>query len=134
MLDEPKVHIVDDDKAIRDSLSLLFRAENIPFVSYESAEDFLSHKGFEQLGCLLLDIRMPGMNGLELLDLLKQQDLSIPVIFITGHGDVMMAVNAMKSGAVDFIEKPFKSEHLLNTIRKCLNNCITINNDHLNKL
>ena len=134
MLNEPIIHIVDDDKAIRDSLSLLMQAENIPSETYASAEEFLQRKGESELGCLLLDIRMPGMSGLELLEFLKSKDVSIPVIFITGHGDVVMAVNAMKSGASDFIEKPFNTEHLLKLIRKCLTDCVSINNVSQNKI
>lgn len=128
MQHEPMIHIVDDDDAIRDALSLLMQAENIPYQTYSSAEEFLDQHAQLKLGCLLLDIRMPGMNGLELLDLLNKQDVSIPVIFITGHGDVAMAVNAMKAGATDFIEKPFDNERLLSIVNNCLVECVALNN------
>lgn len=132
MQHEPMVHIVDDDDAVRDALSLLMQAENIPYQSYASAEEFLDKHKYEheqlQLGCLLLDIRMPGMNGLELLELLNKQNVTIPVVFITGHGDVSMAVNAMKAGATDFIEKPFDNARLLSLVRNCLVECVDLNN------
>ena len=128
MQHEPMIHIVDDDDAIRDALSLLMQAENIPHQAYSSAEEFLEQQAQLKLGCLLLDIRMPGMNGLELLDVLKQQHVSIPVIFITGHGDVSLAVKAMKAGATDFIEKPFDNERLLSLARNCLIECVNLNN------
>lgn len=119
MQDKPIVHIVDDDHAVRDSLTLLMTSEDIASSAYASAEEFLAHDATEKPGCLLLDVRMPGMNGLQLLKSLKEKDISIPVIFITGHGDVPMAVEAMKCGASDFIEKPFNNEHLLNLVNKC---------------
>lgn len=127
MQHKPIVHIVDDDEAIRKSLHLLMQSEEIPAQTYASAEDFLDEHAQSKLGCLLLDERMPGMSGLQLLDLLKQQDVAIPVIFITGHGDIAMAVQAMKAGAIDFIEKPFDSERLLGTVRRCLSECVSLN-------
>jgi len=128
MQHKPMVHIVDDDDAVRDALSLLMQTEDIPYQTYSSAEDFLDHHAQSKLGCLLLDVRMPGMNGLELLALLKKEDVAIPVIFITGHGDISMAVKAMKDGATDFIEKPFDNERLIITVRNCLTECVSINN------
>ena len=122
------VHIVDDDDAVRDALSLLMRAEDIPFHVYASAEEFLVQHAQNKLGCLLLDVRMPGMNGLELLEVLNKQDVSIPVIFITGHGDVSLAVNAMKAGATDFIEKPFDNNRLISVVSNCLVECVSLNN------
>lgn len=122
------VHIVDDDDAVRDALSLLMKSENIPVCAYASAEEFLDQHAQLKLGCLLLDVRMPGMNGLQLLDLLKEQDVAIPVIFITGHGDIGMAVKAMKAGATDFIEKPFDNDRLLSIVNNCLTECVCINN------
>jgi len=121
------VHIVDDDEAVRKSLHLLMQSEEIPAQTYASAEDFLDEHAQSKLGCLLLDVRMPGMSGMQLLDLLKQQDVAIPVVFITGHGDIAMAVQAMKAGAIDFIEKPFDSERLLGTVRRCLSECVSLN-------
>ena len=121
------VHIVDDDDAVRQALLLLMKSENIPAKAYASAEEFLEQGAENEPGCLLLDVRMPGMNGLQLLELLKEKHISIPVIFITGHGDVVMAVQAMKLGASDFIEKPFDNESLLRRVRNCLKDCITLN-------
>lgn len=127
MQHKPMVHIVDDDEAVRKSLHLLMQSEEIPAQTYASAEDFLDEHAQSKLGCLLLDVRMPGMSGMQLLDLLKQQDVAIPVVFITGHGDIAMAVQAMKAGAIDFIEKPFDSERLLGTVRRCLSECVSLN-------
>lgn len=127
MQDKPMVHIVDDDDAVRDALSLLMRSEDIPHSVYPSAEEFFKQHAQNKLGCLLLDVRMPGMNGMELFEILKKQDVDIPVIFITGHGDVSLAVQAMKAGAADFIEKPFDNDRLLNLVRNCLTECICLN-------
>ena len=127
MDDSQHVHIVDDDDAVRQALLLLMKSENIPAKAYASAEEFLEQGAEKEPGCLLLDVRMPGMNGLQLLELLKEKHISIPVIFITGHGDVVMAVQAMKLGASDFIEKPFDNESLLRRVRNCLQECITLN-------
>ncbi|MCW8933627.1 MAG: response regulator [Gammaproteobacteria bacterium] len=128
MTNEYMIHIVDDDNAIRQSLSLLMKSEGIPVKVYESAESFLNSYKQNKGECLLLDIRMPGMSGLELLDELRDLDISIPVIFITGHGDVSMAVQAMKAGATDFIEKPFDSDYLIRRTKDCLNECICLSN------
>lgn len=117
MLNEPKVHIVDDDDAVRNAISLLLQSEDIPAFSYASAEAFLKNNRDFNSGCLLLDVRMPDVNGLELLDLLKKKNVTIPVIFITGHGDINMAVRAMKDGAADFIEKPFNNDHLISKVK-----------------
>lgn len=123
MNNKPMVYIVDDDNAVREALTLLMQAEAIPCQGYASAEAFLAQPVQSKLGCLLLDVRMPGMNGMQLLELLKKQGVVIPVIFITGHGDVGLAVQAMKYGAIDFIEKPFNSDDLLKVVRKCLREC-----------
>lgn len=116
----PTVHIVDDDEAIRTALSMLFRLENIPSKTYSSAEEFLEQHAQLKVGCLLLDVRMPGMNGLELLDTIKHQEISIPVIFITGQGNISQAVRSVKAGAVDFIEKPFDNSYLVRLVSDCL--------------
>ena len=126
MINENTIHIVDDDIAIRHSLSLLMMSEELPAVVYESAEDFLNSYKSTRAECLLLDIRMPGMSGLELLDELKKSDISLPVIFITGHGDVSMAVQAMKAGATDFIEKPFNSDYLIRRVKDCIHDYISL--------
>ena len=119
-LEIPPVHVVDDDAALRDSLRWLLESAGHRVATCASAEEFLATDAAEQGGCVLLDIRMPGMSGLELQDELARRGHTIPVIFITGHGDVPMAVNAVKKGALDFIEKPFNDHALLALIDKAL--------------
>lgn len=114
------VFVVDDDVAVRQSLSLLIRSMGLSVESFESAQAFLSSCDPERSGCLVLDIRMPGMSGLEMQEELHRRTIDLPVIFITGHGDVAMAVRAMKLGAVDFIEKPFNDQQLLDRINQAL--------------
>jgi RNA polymerase sigma factor (sigma-70 family) len=114
------VFVVDDDQAMRNSLKWLIESVGVPVESFASADDFLAHFQAGRPGCLVLDVRMPGMSGLELLEHLAQKGLRIPAVIITGHGDVPMAVRAMKSGAVDFIEKPFNDEVLLDAIRRAM--------------
>jgi RNA polymerase sigma factor (sigma-70 family) len=114
------VHIIDDDDALRDSLVWLLESTGLKVASYPSAEAFLEVWTPTLRGCLILDIRMPGMSGLELHEKLNSQHSTLPVIFITGHGDVPMAVTALKKGAFDFIEKPFHDQDMLNLIEQCL--------------
>ncbi len=118
--DEPLVYVVDDDEAVRDSLSLLLKAVGLTGQTFSSAAEFLNDYDPEQHGCLVADIRMPGMSGLDLQDELNRGGAQIPLIFITGHGDVPMAVDAMKSGALDFIEKPFRDQDLLDRVQQAL--------------
>lgn len=115
------VYVVDDDEAILDSLRLLLRSAELTCRTYSSARAFLDDLDPDQHGCLLADIRMPGMSGLELQDELNRNGIRIPTVFITGHGDVPMAVRAMKNGALDFIQKPFRDEELIRHIREALN-------------
>lgn len=110
------VYIVDDDPAMRRSIAFLLDQVRRPSRSFESGEAFLREAGHLEPGCILLDIRMPGRDGLEIQKLLNQRGVRSPVVMITGHGDVAMAVKAMKEGAVDFLEKPFRSEALMNAI------------------
>lgn len=114
------IHVVDDDEAMRDSMHWLLEGEGYTVACYESGEHFLAawHEGMR--GCLVLDVRMPEMSGLELHELLSQRGSPLPVIFVTGHGDVPMAVAALQRGACDFIEKPFHNEDLLSRIRRAL--------------
>jgi two-component system response regulator FixJ len=120
MISEPTVFVVDDDQAMRSSLKWLIESIGMKVRTFGSADEFLSSYYPGRAGCLLLDVRMPGMSGLELQEHLARRELQLPVIIITGHGDVAMAVKAMKAGAVDFIEKPFNDEELLGSIRKAL--------------
>ncbi|MDQ7990715.1 MAG: response regulator transcription factor [Candidatus Dactylopiibacterium sp.] len=114
------VYIVDDDEALRDSLLWLLDSTGIKAQAFSSAESFLSAWSSRMSGCLVLDIRMPGMTGLELQEKLHAMHSTLPIIFITGHGDVPMAVSALKSGAVDFIEKPFNDQDMVKLIHAAL--------------
>ncbi len=116
---EAKAHIVDDDDAARDALGFLLSAADIPVASYPSARAFLA-VAKRARGCIITDVRMPEMDGLELVRQLKDLGVSLPVIVMTGHGDVPLAVEAMKAGVVDFIEKPFDDELMLRAIRHAL--------------
>jgi len=117
---EPTIFVVDDDQAMRNSLKWLIESIAMKVRTYSSADEFLNSFYPGRAGCLLLDVRMPGMSGLDLQAHLEREECRLPVIIITGHGDVEMAVKAMKAGAVDFIEKPFHDEDLLSSIRKAL--------------
>ena len=119
-LTKATVFVVDDDQAMRNSLKWLIESVGVAVESFASADEFLAHYQVGRSGCLVLDVRMPGMSGLELQEHLVKQNIHIPVVIITGHGDVPMAVRAMKAGAVDFIEKPFNDEVLLDAIRRAL--------------
>ena len=112
------VYIVDDDEAVRDSLQWLLEGKNYRVRCFESAESFLSRYDPREVACLIVDIRMGGMTGLELQDRLVERQSPLPIVFITGHGDVPMAVNTMKKGALDFIQKPFKEEELLSLVER----------------
>jgi two-component system response regulator FixJ len=114
------VFIVDDDDAVRESLAFLMKSVGLKADSFPSAQAFLDSYNPNRAGCLVLDIRMPGMSGLELQDKLNQMGSILPIIFITGHGDVPMAVKAIKAGAADFVQKPFRDQELLDRIREVL--------------
>jgi two-component system, LuxR family, response regulator FixJ len=117
MVDEPTIYVVDDDDALRDSLDFLLTAAGFSAKVFESASSFLGVLSRVQAGCLITDIRMPDMDGLELLKRVKRERPWLPVIMMTGHGDVPLAVEAMKLGANDFIEKPFEDQRLIDIIR-----------------
>jgi len=117
MQDNFVVHIVDDDEAVRQSLAFLLSTAGVPVRIYDSATSFLDGLASLQPGCLITDVRMPDMTGIELLQRLKAKAVDLPVIVITGHGDIPLAVEAMKSGAIDFIEKPFAEEAILRAVR-----------------
>jgi two-component system response regulator FixJ len=114
--DLPLVHLVDDDGAIRRSAGFMLKTSGYQVRSYESGVELLKSPGELSQGCILLDIRMPGMDGLEVQQALKDKGVTLPVIIMTGHGDVTLAVRAMKAGAIDFIEKPFEKATLLGAI------------------
>lgn len=116
--DLPLVHLVDDDGAIRRSVGFMLKTSGYQVRSYESGVDLLKSPGELSHGCVLLDIRMPGMDGLEVQQALKDKGVTLPVIIMTGHGDVTLAVRAMKVGAIDFIEKPFEKATLLGAIEQ----------------
>ncbi len=116
----PHVFVIDDDDAVRGSLKLLFKSVNLPVTVYASAQEFLPEYSVNQPGCLVVDVRMPGMSGLELQQQLNVRGAMIPVIFITGHGDISMAVDAMQHGAFDFLPKPFRDQDLLDRVQRAL--------------
>ena len=122
MTTEFLVHIVDDDDAVRDALLELLDSVGMKAVGFESADMFLTDINPSIAGCLVLDIRMPGMSGLELQKKLHEMDSTLPIIFITGHADVPMAIEAMKYGAVEFIQKPFRDQELLDCINSAMKN------------
>lgn len=114
------VHVVDDDEAVRRSLRMLLRSVNLPVETHGSATSFLDEWNPDRSGCILLDIRMPGMSGLELQEALLALGATTPIIFMTAHGDVSLAVRAMKNGAFDFVEKPFTDQQILDRIGRAL--------------
>lgn len=120
MEEEPLVHVVDDDEAMRDSLLWLLEGSGHRVRTYADATSFLATIGPSSGGCVLLDVRMPGMSGLELFEELRRRELPLPVIFVTGHGDIPMAVRMLRKGAVDFLEKPFSDAQLLGCIEEAL--------------
>jgi FixJ family two-component response regulator len=115
---EPIAHVVDDDSAVRDALAIHLSMAGIPVKSFGSAEEFLENLAPDQPGCAVVDIRMPGMSGLELQQEMLRRGLTMPVIVITGHGDVPAAVTAFRAGAVDFLQKPFDEDLLIARIRE----------------
>ena len=120
MSDTQVVHLIDDDDGVRDALTLLMAESGLTVRSYRSAVDFLGAARTSSAGCIVSDIRMPGMDGLELQGKLNAAGIATPIIFITGHGDVPMAVQALRAGAMDFIEKPFDENVLLDSVRRAL--------------
>ncbi len=130
---EAVVFVVDDDDAVRESLAFLLKSVGLRVESFASAQDFLKQYNAARAGCLVLDIRMPGMSGLELQDKLNQMDSMLPIIFITGHGDVPMAVKAIKAGAADFVQKPFRDQELIDRIREVLEEDVSARVEKLQK-
>jgi two-component system response regulator TtrR len=117
---KPIVYIVDDEESIRDSIKWLLESLNIPSEAFSSAQEFLNLWNTAWEGCALLDVRMPGISGMELLEKLEARGNLMPVIIVTGHGDIAMAVRALKHGALDFIQKPFNSQDLLDKVQAAM--------------
>ncbi len=120
MAEQPQVHVIDDDEAVRDSLALLLESAGLPVRCYASAVAFLEIAAALDVGTVVTDVRMPQMDGLTLQRRLSEIGCRLPVIIMTGHGDVPIAVEALKAGAADFLEKPFDDRHLLETVRQAL--------------
>jgi len=117
---KPTVFVIDDDASVRKSLSRLLRSAGYMAETFASAEEFLGREHFNGIGCLLLDVQMPGLTGMDLQEELNRADYHMPIIFITGHGNIPMSVEAMKKGAVDFLTKPFDDNELLQAIEKAI--------------
>jgi FixJ family two-component response regulator len=124
------IYVVDDDEAVRDSLQWLLEGKDYRVRCFDSAESFLSRYDPREVACLLVDIRMDGMSGLELQDKLIERKSPLPIVFITGHGDVPMAVDTMKKGALDFIQKPFKEDELVQLVERMLDVARNAFTDH----
>ena len=124
------VYVVDDDEAVRDSLQWLLEGKDYRVRCFDSAESFLTRYDPREVACLIVDIRMGGMTGLELQDRLLERKSPLPIVFITGHGDVPMAVNTMKKGALDFIQKPFDEQELLGLVERMLDHAREAFTDH----
>jgi two-component system response regulator FixJ len=116
----PTIYVVDDDPSVRESTKLMLKSVGFNVKTFGSAQDFLKANIQQDLGCLVLDVRMPGMSGLDLQEKLVSAKTPLPVIFITGHGTVPMSVRAMKAGAVDFLQKPFEEQDLLDAINRAI--------------
>ena len=119
-MNEPVVHVIDDDESVRVSLGFLLEMHDLPARIYASAMEFLEVAASLRSGCIVTDVRMPDMTGLELARRLKERGVTLPIIVITGHGDVPLAVEAMRAGVIDFLEKPFEDDALLGSIRAAL--------------
>lgn len=120
MVDRPTVFVIDDEASVRDALALFLDSEGLSVKTYDTAQSFLDEYRSNFHGCMIVDIRMPDMSGLELQETLNGKGVHLPVIFLTGHGDVPMSAKAFKAGAMDFIEKPFNDEDLLASIRDAI--------------
>jgi FixJ family two-component response regulator len=130
---EPTIFVIDDDAAVRKSVSRLLKSLEFRVETYESAEQFLERETYRGVGCVILDVRMPGLSGMDLHDVLIKVGYGLPVIFISGHGDIPMSVLAMKKGAVDFLPKPFGKEELLAAVRNAIDKDRKIKGDAAEK-
>lgn len=131
---KPTVFIVDDDSAVRDSLSLMIEQENMSVCTFDSAESFINAYQPESSGCAIVDIRMSGMDGMELHQLLLERHILLPVIFLTGHGDIPLSVQAIKAGAVDFLTKPVTREKLITSIKAAIQKSEILLSENANHL
>ena len=120
MSERPRVFVIDDDASVQAALKNLFRSVDLHVEAFSSAHQFLSSERSDAPGCLVLDVRLPGMSGLDLQRQLLERDIRIPIIFITGHGDIPMSVRAMKAGAVEFLTKPFRDQDLLDAVHHAI--------------
>jgi FixJ family two-component response regulator len=118
--EHPIVFVVDDDASIRDALRNLFRSTGLRVETYDSAQAFLASRGLDVPGCLVLDVRLPGLSGLDLQRRLHEVNIKTPIVFITAHGDIPMSVRAMKAGAVEFLTKPFRDQDLLDAVHQAI--------------
>jgi FixJ family two-component response regulator len=116
----PKIFVIDDDESVREALVSLIRSAGLGVETFASAPEFLNRQQIDEPSCLVLDVRLPGLSGLDLQQRLTEINVSTPIIFITGHGDIPMSVRAMKAGAVEFLTKPFRDEDLLNAIQEAI--------------
>jgi FixJ family two-component response regulator len=114
------VFVVDDDSSMREALKNLLRSVGLEVETFKSAQEFLSSERSKASGCLVLDVRLPGLSGLELQRQLVEANVQIPIVFITGHGDIQMSVRAMKAGAMEFLTKPFRDQDLLDAVQQCI--------------
>jgi two-component system response regulator FixJ len=129
MANDPVIHIVDDNQSIRNSLNLLMRSAGIQSREYASGREFVENYVADTPGCLLLDVRMPDMSGLDLQEMLPKYNINLPVIIMTGYADVPTAIRAMKMGAIDFVEKPFDHDLLFDSIRTCIETSVSRQTD-----
>lgn len=116
MQDDPTIHVIDDDDSLREALKSLFGSVGLTCQGYASVADFLAGPSSDLAGCLVLDVRMPGMSGLDFQDQLDEFGISLPVVLMSGHGDIPMSVRAMKAGAIDFLVKPFRDQDMLDAV------------------
>lgn len=130
MAEQQTVFVIDDDQAVRESLHWLLESVGYRVCSYASAHEFLNVYDGTSPGCLVLDVRIPGMSGLELQSYMLERDWCLPVIIVTGHGDVPMAVRAIKAGAIDFLQKPYNDQTLLDRIQLALELCLQRRHSH----
>jgi FixJ family two-component response regulator len=118
--ERPTIFVVDDDASVREALRNLLRSVGLEVQTFSSAQEFLSSQRSKAAGCLVLDVRLPGLSGLDLQQELAQANVQMPIVFITGHGDIQMSVRAMKAGAVEFLTKPFRDQDLLDAVQQAI--------------